>query len=369
MRTSLPSALDRNRDCIRTFEGRDQTIGYRPEAWQRWLGRDPDLATIVEMYPTSITRSGLRRLSEEAREDAGRVRRLFIATMIWGFGSTPYGPYRTSNMLASDANQLSRSRISPIRSAHALVATTDIHGAYEGLRIDLCGPAYISKFLYAAGLGLSLEPAPLVLDSQIARYLTSMASDGSFDASAIVKTDANGFVHRFADGYVRYLSLMSAWASELNISAGALELYMFDSATGPVEHEIEELPNGSPINLEKFVGMWRGSCIQENFRRGQPYSMELYVDEVDLASRTFNGRVHWPDLQDTWTRCKGSLAANLLGWHEIDGNSRGSRKGTEYFILGGSYEAWLAADGHIRGRWYNPERSMAQDANFVLARG
>lgn len=216
----VPRRLAAFEAAITAIDPDAQTICYEADAWARFFLRDRDLSDLLTRFPGTLSRGDLRILSTEAAADDGQIRRLFLAAMIWGFGSVGYGPYRTSQMLA-------------IPAARQLLKTTAEHlaggrllEAYTTLRLPCCGPAFITKFFYAVGLGRTITPQPLILDSRVAASLQRIIDDEELPLSYYTK--GAGTVVWYAQGYLRYVEALHAWSMELSCRADAIELFLFN---------------------------------------------------------------------------------------------------------------------------------------------
>jgi len=94
-----PQKLVHWNQVLKTVNPCDQRIRYDNDIWSKTFINDPDFHELIEKYPNSITRGDLKQLSMETQNDDKGDRKLFLATMIWGFGRNGYGPYRTYKML------------------------------------------------------------------------------------------------------------------------------------------------------------------------------------------------------------------------------------------------------------------------------
>ena len=219
--SNVPDRVARFADHLRAADPMAQTILFRPEAWTKALGDNEHLASVLTVCGPSrtITRANLATIGGDKINDTFPLERLFIAAMIWGFGDRGYGGYRTQLMLA-DLKERTR-----LAKTGALLREGKLGEAYEGFRVKQCGPAFFTKFFYAVGLGAALDPLPLVLDSRVAASLRKIAKDGELDAAQLVRGQKH--VHRFPEGYARYVALLNDWAHVIGCRPDAIEMLLF----------------------------------------------------------------------------------------------------------------------------------------------
>lgn len=182
---------------------------FRPATWRRWVGHSPVARSVLEQFAPSETSDGgvvdrddLVRLSHAC--DAGdedRLVRLFVATMLWGSGTSNGRSPRYT------AEALDDSRLVPsLAATRELVLTGDPGQAYVTFRSRGIGPAFYTKWFWAAGLDRDLSPTPLILDARVWASLGALGWDSRESAGS----------RRWKDRYPAYLAAMERWAgSEL----------------------------------------------------------------------------------------------------------------------------------------------------------
>ncbi|PKB79490.1 MAG: hypothetical protein BZY88_13030 [SAR202 cluster bacterium Io17-Chloro-G9] len=162
-----------------------------------------------------------------------------MASMIWGYVEVGYGPYRTEKGLKSpDA-------ISVLQSAAVSVASGRIRHAYETInkKISWCGPAFFTKFLYFIGLGVKINPLPVILDTQVAGALEKLGKDENWDFNVFTnvsrkrkKKNEIGSVKPYAEGYIRYVDTLHEWTKELGCPrADYIECFLFNLNQGRLD--------------------------------------------------------------------------------------------------------------------------------------
>src|SRR6266511_1362641 len=72
----------------------------RPIPWprERWLAWLPEHKGILEGLPSSLDRAAVRARAEAPRT-SGEAVAGFLASMVWGFGRSGYGPWRVRQAL------------------------------------------------------------------------------------------------------------------------------------------------------------------------------------------------------------------------------------------------------------------------------
>jgi hypothetical protein len=160
------------------------------------------------------------------------LRELFISIMMWGFGTTGYGAYRTQRMVQD------RNFQNTIESSYRNIDSGNILQAYNSFSLDKCGPAFFTKFFYFVGKG-SRTPVPLILDSVVAISIeercglninhyakVSRYPDNPRNARKGIVGKISAVLH-YAQGYMNYLNDMDAWARDLEVTPDQIELFLF----------------------------------------------------------------------------------------------------------------------------------------------
>jgi hypothetical protein len=203
----------------------DRSVKIYPLTWRPWL-RDCEPAAEVlstvggDAARTEISRTNLVNYAKNAKSgDPDNLVRLFVATMMWGSGTTNgRGPRNTS--LALRDPRLADT----LGLTQELVLAGNPEGAYAAFRVDGLGPSFFTKWLWAVALGTKITPTPLILDERV------WASLGALGWSSL---EAAGSRRR-ALRYRAYLETMADWARA-------------------------DLPGiTSPEDLEEVLFQWRG---------------------------------------------------------------------------------------------------------------
>ncbi|MET8786697.1 hypothetical protein [Streptomyces sp. NPDC004589] len=216
------------------------TIAYTPSNWMAVTPWPLGLADRDTHASASVSRAAIVAIVTTAKQ-SGRWTEAFVATQVWGYGPRGYGPHRTCQVLAQPGAEAA------IAEAVSLLADVGAIAAYDRLNVlDGLGPAFLTKFLYFAGLALSevKGPRPLILDSVLAgvlrRHATKIGRAVGYEWSdAIAKRiwrDGNWTSHRY-DVYLQWMYAANEQLVDALIDWPAapdvLELALFSSAWGP----------------------------------------------------------------------------------------------------------------------------------------
>lgn len=176
---------------------------------------------VLARLPPALDRSGAATLVDDLLPD--NVPGAFAVAMIWGHGSSGYGPYRTARVLTAarkPRNQpLDQSVVDRLQQSIQIVQKS---GAVEGYRflnnhpghIAGLGPAFFTKWLYfvtSRGDTAALDAAP-VLDALVVRWLR--------DKAGIILRPGR------TDDYRRYVTLLRDWGKE-RLTAAQVEERIF----------------------------------------------------------------------------------------------------------------------------------------------
>jgi len=188
-------------------------VAVRHERWTPAVGAH---VHVVSELPAELDRKGVRELVLAAPSTERGAVAGFIATQIWGYGATGYGPARLERALAYAGLPV------VLQAARRRLNDRDPVGALRVLcvehRIPKVGMAFGSKYLYFA----DPHRRALILDQVIRDWLRRHAG-----------------VHlaggRDEREYAVWLLLAEQWASALGVSSDHLEIIIF----------IDGLPEGS----------------------------------------------------------------------------------------------------------------------------
>lgn len=182
---------------------------FYPELWLESIHLD-EMRMVLERYPNAIRRLDIVPLAVEATasESISLARQLFLATMLWGYGTVGYGPYRLGHITA-DIHRLDMLLLTAMRN----VKRSDVRAAYSNFHdahIPFLGPAYFTKFLYFTGLGCGIDRFPLILDTRILQSLGALLGARTFSEGTV-------------DDYHDYIVTLHEWAEMLDCRADSIE--------------------------------------------------------------------------------------------------------------------------------------------------
>jgi hypothetical protein len=223
---NIPPLLLEHVNEIKSIDPSTQKIKYKLGHWTKRLGEDVDLYHIAHRFPGCITRQSVFELSKEASKTTELTpkRRLFLASMIFGFGTVGYGGYRTAEMFKSPLASFM------IENTFELIRFGYLEEAYLKFSLPWCGTAFYTKYFYFIGYGINSLPMPLILDTNVARGLEERLL---LDVTqyAIVNRDSDGHIGNIArpfwNGYWKYILDLNDWAEEIGCSPDNIEIFLF----------------------------------------------------------------------------------------------------------------------------------------------
>lgn len=194
-----------------------RVVAFNAATWEPWLDH-PDAALVLKEFGPrgTVGRQDLLALATAARSGAASEHvQLFVATMIWGSGTTNGRGPRYTHAALEDARL-----VDCLASTHALCHRMDYSSAYTTFRMNGVGPAFFTKWFWASTLGAELMLTPLILDDRVWRSLGSLGWDSRVAAGS----------RRWGDRYVAYLRALHQWATLIGVSPEELEWALFTTA-------------------------------------------------------------------------------------------------------------------------------------------
>jgi len=185
-----------------------------------------DHSNFLESINRPITRNDVFEKVKSAGRNDEQLVESFVMTMVWGFGSWPVGPYRTSVMLESGGTSLGE-RLQQVRSLCQVGDEVGRTRAYHSLLdLEQCGPSFATKFMYF----LSPQECRIpIFDNIVATWLTNRQE----------KLSANNKEHFF--DYYKFCKIAAKNLGEIDL--GLLEYVMFsDQQATNIKEQIEQLP-------------------------------------------------------------------------------------------------------------------------------
>jgi hypothetical protein len=305
----IPKKLSIFREEIKILNPNAQSIPYDMDSWKHRFTDDLDVTSIIQRFPDAITRKNIKGLGDETKYNRENARKLFIAAMIWGYGTTAYGPYRVRAMLDNElANMILGDTIQKI-------VERDIKTAYRDFELRGCGPAFMTKFFYFIGLSANVKPLPLILDSRVAQSLILLLKDEGLYPTDFVKfsVNKNGRINvsRYPDGYIRYIELMDEWSQELGCHADAIEFFLFNppqefGSTGVITNAVTKQVRFRQKSDDQFLALFDDVA---DFDTNLPY----HVQEIATKEVSVHHSKRWSFFEQllTLSRNKAGLFNNI----------------------------------------------------------
>lgn len=217
--------------ALKSFPSEVDVLGvqekYDHERWRvAFVGlgatqhQNHDVAFLLETYPELLSRDEI--LEIEGSDPADQNRRILIASLMWGYGTTglryPQRLVDVGTLLEDPGLDERLGRCRDCLSKH------EVAGAYKELTgLSGIGSAFFTKFLYF--LGRSLDPTseyPLILDTMVAESLAWLTG---FRELVVM---ADGYrPGSDPDSYAAYVTTMHGWARSLGTSADVIEFYLW----------------------------------------------------------------------------------------------------------------------------------------------
>jgi hypothetical protein len=185
-------------------------VAARPERWAARLGAH---ASVLDTFPEQLDRDTVRGLTRSGSTDPEGVLVGFVATQIWGYGTTGYGPARLALALSYQGLP------EVLREVGDRLASRDPVGAFRVLcvehRIPRLGMAFGSKYLYFA----DPHRRTLILDQIVRDWLAEHA-----------RVWLGG--RRDEREYAVWLLVAEQWSSSLGVASDQLEMLIFTDGSG-----------------------------------------------------------------------------------------------------------------------------------------
>lgn len=232
-------------------------------------------AVVTTLHAPSTLRPG-------DSEDPQAVVTAFIAAMIWGYGSTGYGPYRTERVLTTDRDAVPHlceiAEIAQNPERGGLEAFTTIARARNGSYLKYLGPAFGTKFLYFLTEATPAVKTTPVMDAVVRRWFAS-------------KADIRLTTARWeSSSYERYLAALDHWAAALTdgtgdgpLPRGQVEFLIFATARGDAE---SWNPNTEEISVDQLLDLLQEDVAYLAEESGSSRGPELLAELADWVAGT-----------------------------------------------------------------------------------
>jgi hypothetical protein len=187
----------------------------QPVKWdsQKWSNHvDPDWN-----LPHPLTRGDVLALVEAVRTYPDAAEKAFTAIMVWGYGTTGYGPHRVKAMKQDRPEGIGHYMLDVVKAAG--------EGRLEAYRfiannsITQLGPSYASKVAYFATPG---EQSP-ILDNLVAGWVKTQQNSRTFNA----RQWSTAQYATFLEYCQELLDVVAPVVSDGHATCGLVEYLMF----------------------------------------------------------------------------------------------------------------------------------------------
>lgn len=207
-------------DDIRGLTNRWDRAGRPPQPpvrWNResWKQQIRSYSLFFDSLPNPISRREVQQRASQSPKDERQAVEAFLISMVWGYGLTGYGPWRTRRVLEKNRDAGLRLLRAAREESSAGGESAYIRLARES-RLTFLGPAFGTKYLHF----ISERPAtelPLILDAVVSRALLNLAG-----VAISAKTWS-------PSSYQKYLGALRGWSAALSVPPPDLERILFAS--------------------------------------------------------------------------------------------------------------------------------------------
>jgi hypothetical protein len=191
-------------------------VTYNKNRWTPAFKEAHHLTDLQALHDKGISRNTIIKVFKDYY--SGKIKKPFtpfLVTMIWGYDSSGFGPFRVSRFI-TPGNELL------IKNVLAAVADHDIKKAFTLLmKIKGLGISFVSKVLYFAARAVGIKNYPLIFDIRVANNLVRLSTGGKLDGMVSVQPAKN------FKGYDAYNSMIHAMANKLDVDAEEVEYFIF----------------------------------------------------------------------------------------------------------------------------------------------
>lgn len=183
----------------------------------KWNKLNNEAKTLVAVYQNKeITRNHVVKSFKQFYQGEKDYLFPFVMTMIWGFGNSGYGTFRTNKYLGSNENKVI------IKRSFNYIADGDIKKAYHLLmKINGLNVSYVSKLLYFATRAKEQKYYTLIFDLRVARSLVKLSNP---QISNILQISPST---KYID-FNNYNCIIHQWAKEFESEAENIEMFLFN---------------------------------------------------------------------------------------------------------------------------------------------
>jgi hypothetical protein len=197
----------------------DSSFLYNTKRWEKLNSEYQPL--ISDFRNKYISRLDIINAFSDYYQNQGEdVLKPFLLSMIWGFGDTGYGCYRTNLYINSSENRsIIKKSIDVLNSDEP----NSIQIAFNGLKsIKGLGVSYLTKVLYFATRALNFNQYTLIFDIRVASSLILLNIPKEiYDIVSIMPSS------KYSD-FKKFNMIMHDIAHNYNIETENLEMYLFN---------------------------------------------------------------------------------------------------------------------------------------------
>jgi hypothetical protein len=191
-------------------------ITYDKDRWTPAFREADHLNDLKSLHNKRISRNTIIRIYKDYySEEIKKSLTPFLITMIWGYDSSGFGPFRVNRFIT-------RKNESLIEDALAAVTEHDIQKAFALLmKIDGLGISFVSKVLYFAARAAGIKEYPLIFDIRVANNLINLLTDGELNGM-VTAQPAKTF-----KGYNAYNTMIHNIGRKMGVEAEEIEYFIF----------------------------------------------------------------------------------------------------------------------------------------------
>ncbi|GAB5079575.1 hypothetical protein ARTHROSP310_27180 [Arthrobacter sp. AD-310] len=205
-------------------EGRPSQVPFEwtKKNWAKYLG---DYG-VLESLPNPIDREGVLDSFKLIR-DPDSALDAYIASYVWGYAGTGFGPYRAARVIRVNTDrEKERDFASDLHTLAEVATTSGGNAAFEHVVhrrqsdrkfFAWWGPAFATKYISFATKASSQVATTPIMDSIVARWFSKHSRD----------VGPLWLNWHSADSYRRYTERMAEWADELDIEPEQVEQLIF----------------------------------------------------------------------------------------------------------------------------------------------
>ena len=188
---------------------------YNARKWQQLSAEHKILVSDFENK--HVSRADVIKAFDDYYIGNSDYMKAFLLTMIWGFGDTGYGAFRTNNFINTSENT------ELIKGGIDLAKEGNLELAFRALmKIKGLGISYTTKVLYFATRGAHNQDYALIFDNRVAQSLVRLYANT--DIAAMVSVSPSS---KFED-YQHYNRLIHRLAIQHGVEADAIELFLYE---------------------------------------------------------------------------------------------------------------------------------------------